>query len=256
MMSATRSSHFLFGATCAFFLAAANLFAGTLNSNQLPSISVKIASDTAPNTWTLDATTADYKPATNADGGWELSSTKGGPGALGGRANIYVDLLQFDPDPFVLNNVLVTNTTTTTQLYTATVGLPTGFFAAPNQIRGTVRTSVIDGGSDGATIATSNPTALYQAQIDGGTVQTLQNHAFSVVAPAGDQNTSSASFGFQPSAIPVNTSIGIQLNFTLTPGDTAAILSRFDVIAIPEPTALMLSGCAVAMLLSTRGRRR
>jgi hypothetical protein len=64
---------------------------------------------------------------------------------LGNRANVEIKQLEFDPDPFVLNNILVTNTTGSTQIFSAFVGLPTTF-AGPNIISGTVRTDVIDGG--------------------------------------------------------------------------------------------------------------
>ena len=119
-----------------------------------------------------------------------------------------------------------------------------------------MRTNVIDGGNDGATVATQSPTALYQAQIDGTTVATLQNHPFSVVAPAAGSNTASASFGPTVSAVPVTSNIGIQLRFTLTPGDTAAILSRFDVTAIPEPASAALIGIGLALVAGAIRRRQ
>jgi hypothetical protein len=55
------------------------------------------------------------------------------------------------------------------------------------------------------------------------------------------------------SAIPVTSSIGIQLRFTLTPGDTASILSRFDVV-IPEPATMTL-GAVAALIAVALGRR-
>ena len=228
------------------FLAAgsAQVFAGPLTANQLPTVTIKIDdSPTAPS-WTYSPSANEYRPATDPDGGYELNGPREFD-ILTNRAHVRIEELQFDPDPFVLNNILVTNTTTSTQIFSAFVGLPTTF-SAPNFISGNVRPSVIDGGMDGATIATAAPTPLYQAQIDGITVASLQNNPFSVIAPAGGSNTASASFGPSVNAVPVTSNIGIQLRFSLTPGDTASILSRFDVEAVPEPASVVLVAIGLA----------
>jgi hypothetical protein len=230
------------------------LLAGPIVDNQVPTI--RIAIESVPNaSWTYAPMPNEYRTATDADGGYELTGTHV-YNILNNQARVEIEELQFDPDPFVLNNILVTNTTTSTQIFSAFVGLPTTF-GAPNFISGNVRTSVIDGGQDGATIASVSPTALYQAQIDGTTVQTLQNHPFSVIAPAGGSNTASDTFGPLVSAVPVTSNIGIQLRFSLTAGDTASILSRFDVEAVPEPSAvvLVLGGLAGFLFVAVRARR-
>jgi PEP-CTERM motif len=225
-------------------------FAGPIVASEVPTLTLQIENVTGP--WTYSPAPSEYRPAQDADGGFELNGTREFD-VLGSRAHVEIQELQFDPDPFVLNNILVTNTTASTQIFSAFVGLPTTF-GAPNFISGNVRTNVIDGGNDGATVATQSPTALYQAQIDGTTVFSLQNHPFSVVAPAGGSNTLSASFGPTVNAVPVTSNIGIQLRFTLTPGDTAAILSRFDVTAIPEPASAALIGIGLALVAGIRRR--
>jgi hypothetical protein len=226
-------------------------YAGPIVGNQVPTLTLQIENVTGP--WTHTPSANEYRPATDENGGHELNGTRDFD-VLGNRAHVRIEELQFDPDPFVLNNILVTNTTTSTQIFSAFVGLPTTF-GAPNFISGNVRTSVIDGGNDGATVATLAPTALYQAQIDGTTVATLQNHPFSLSAPVAGSNTAAASFGPTVSAVPVTSNIGIQLRFSLTPGDTAAILSRFDVTAIPEPASAALIGFGLALVVATMGRR-
>jgi hypothetical protein len=229
-------------------------FAGPIVGEKVPTISIKIEdSPTAPS-WIYSPAASEYRPATDADGGFELPVPREF-NILENRARVRIEEFQFDPDPFVLNNILVTNTTTTTQIFSAFVGLPTTF-PAPNFISGNVRTNVIDGGNDGATVATTSPTALYQAQIDGTTVATLQNHPFALSAPVAGSNTAAASFGPTVSAVPVTSNIGIQLRFTLTPGDTAAILSRFDVTAIPEPASIALIGLGLALVVGSSNRRR
>ena len=220
---------------------ASQAFAGPI---KLPTIEISIEGNPAP-TWRYSPSDADYRRATDADGGYELNGPREFD-ILGNWAHLEIQELQWDPDPFVLNNILVTNTTTSTLVFSAFVGLPTTF-AAPNSISGNVTASVSDGGRDGATIATTGGQALYAAQIDAVAVATLQNDPFSIIAPIGGSNTASASFGPLVNGVPVTTHIGIQLRFSLTPGDTAAFLSRFDVVeSVPDASS---SGTLVAIAL-------
>src|SRR5262245_52996444 len=234
-------------------ISTARVSAGTLNASQLPSFKMQVQG--YPTEWDYSPTVDRYVPATDSDGGYKLNYAPYYPGVCDNTTNVKIDRLQFDSDPFVLNNILVTNMTAATQIYSVFVGLPTSF-GAPNLISGNITTSVIDGGVDGATVSTVPPQPIYRAQIDLATVATLQNDPFSVFTPG--SSAASASFGPTVSAIPVGSSIGIQLTFRLTAGDTAAILSRFDVVAVPEPSSLALSGLAVACVIAIgrRGRLR
>jgi hypothetical protein len=143
--------------------------------------------------------------------------------------------LRFDPDPLIYNSILVQNVSAVPQTYTFGVSLPTTW-VAPNLIRGSIDTSLI--GTD-AQIAALPNSSIYAAQIDGTTVKTLQDFPFTLTTP--QQAVSSwAQFGFDLNNIPVNSSIGIVLTFTLSPGDTAAIVSDFEVALVPEPGSLAL----------------
>ena len=144
-----------------------------------PTISISVDGFSGPN-WEFTPAVDALEKATGQGRGQKLGLARAFQNILGNRANVEITQLEFDPDPFVLNNILVTNTTTTTQIFSAFVGLPTTF-AGPNIISGTVRTNVIDGAIGGATVATAPSTPIYAAQIDGVTVATLQNHSFSVV---------------------------------------------------------------------------
>ena len=226
------------------------LWAGPITGT-LPTLSVTI--EGSPNsTWTYSPTKEAFS-APDSTGAYDYTGEVD-KAILQGRAHIKIEDLDFNPDPFVLNNFLVTNTLGVPQVFSVFVGLPTAL-AAPNIISGNVRTSVIDGGFDGATISTVVGQPLYQAQIDFGTVATLQNDPFSVVAPSGGSNTLSATFGPSVSGVPVVTNIGVQLRFMLSPGDTASILSRFDVVPVPEPSTIALTSLLAAAVFGIRGRR-
>jgi hypothetical protein len=225
--------------------------AGTIEYSKTPFIVVQSGDDA--NTKVFRPGASNYSAGT-ADGDYILN----GQMDVGGvpSASVTVQQLEFNNDPFVLNNLLVTNTLGTSQVFSVTVGLPTTV-SAPNMISGNVRTSVIDGGNDGATISTISGQALYQAQIDFGTVASLETDPFTLSAAPGSSSTSSATFGPTASGIPVASSIAVQLRFTLSPGDTASILSRFDVVpggVLPEPGTLTLSAFVLAFACGARRR--
>jgi len=227
-------------------LSKAHILAGTISTDNLPSLSVAIEGSK----WTYQNSTKVYTPA-DQGGGYDYSGDFN-QAILASRARVQILDLDFNPDPFVLNNILVTNTTASTQIFSVTVGLPTTF-AGPNLISGNITTSVIDGGTDGATISSVVGQPIYKAQIDFNTVATLQNHPFSVVTPG--SSSASASFGPTPSVVPVLNNIGIVLTFQLTAGDTAAILSRFDVV-VPEPTSLVLASLIGIAIYGSRAARK
>jgi hypothetical protein len=231
-------------------LVAVNVQATTITAGNVPTISVGVEGFGGPN-W-------EYSPALDAlqnlpERGKKLGVPTAVAHILGDRADVTIQELEFDPDPFVLNNILITNTTGSIQFYTVGIALPTTF-AAPNIISGNVRADVIDGGgAPGAVLSTVGAFPIYDAQIDFTSVATLLNALTTVVAPAGSSASASASFGPSVSGIPVTFSMGIQLRFSVTPGDTAAILSRFDIV--PEPTTLSL-GLLSVLATVVAGRSR
>src|SRR5262245_56888401 len=152
-------------------LASASARAGTIDANHLPTIKMQV--EGAPHTWDYSPPATAYMAATDGGSGYKLSNPLDAYGVCDNRANVRVDELQFNSDPFVLNNILVTNTTTSPQIFSVTVGLPT-VFGAPNLISGNVRTSVIDGGTDGAAINSVVGNPVYLSQIDFGPVTPLQ----------------------------------------------------------------------------------
>lgn len=228
--------------------------AGSLTPDDLPGVALPVIigwtpSDRSQDAWEAPALTLDAFEL--VDGRLTLKDHVMWEGVLGGMANIELVDLEFDPDPFVLNNVLVTNTSGATQTYTIGTILPTTF-AAPSLISGSITTQVIDGGSDGATAAALPGSSIYKALIDGVTVATMQDDVFLVTAPAEGVDNALDSFGPAVNAVPVGSFIGITLTFSLTPGDTASILSRFDVVPIPEPATLTLLALGGVLLVRRR----
>jgi hypothetical protein len=89
-------------------------------------------------------------------------------------------------------------------------------------------------------LSSTSPSAVYIARLDGASVQTLFNDPYSLsCATAFCSTTQNASFG--PTAGPgVTTNMGIDIRFTLSPGDSATITSVFDIVSAPEPGAAAL----------------
>lgn len=163
----------------------------------------------------------------------------------------------YSNDPFVTNNLNVTNTTGSTQTFMVNVTSPVVPQAAPTQLSGSIGLTLTNGSSpSGATLGSSSPNAVYTALIDGASVQTLFNNPFTLsCAAAFCSNSNNTSFGI-PTPISggaANTSIGITIQFTLSPGASAGVTSVFNVV--PEPATVALVGVGILALVSL-GRRQ
>ena len=107
----------------------------------------------------------------------------------------------------------------------------------------------------GATLATVLGSSFYTALIDNNSVATLYDDPSSVTAGAFlSNNLPALAFGVPIPSQPgpaVNTSIGIRLDFTLTPGDSASFTSNF-VVVVPEPNTALLMGLGLALMALRR----
>jgi len=167
-----------------------------------------------------------------------------------------------DIDPIVQSVIGFTNNGPTTALFTIVTQLPIAPLTPSTVMGGSVGGSVTDANGNGSGgINTVPGSSIFGGMIDGSVVPNAQllSHPFSSdpFLFGGDTNNIPAGdFGLpgptEPGPAALN-SIGIRLEFELSPGDSVAISSFFQV-EIPTPgSAALLS---VAGVFAVRRRRR
>jgi len=168
--------------------------------------------------------------------------------------------MTLDSDPFVTNNFTITNTTTSTQTYTMTATVGVSPAIASGLMRGSVGLTLTDNNGDGATLTNATGASIYKALIDGNSARTLWNNPFSFSVLAVDgTGTTNTKFGFPTrEAAPesVDTAIGITISFKLSPQDSVAFTSNFDVVPVPLPAAAWLFGSGLLGLAAAARRKR
>lgn len=191
----------------------------------------------------------------------DISHCAGG-GLVMGDLRIDSWNMTFDSDPVVTGTTAVTNLNTLSSVqFTLLFTLPTGPVGPSTLIGGSVQGGMTDNNGDDATVSTAVGSSFYAARIDGGTVQTLyaDPQSFSAGGAFLSGNIANVAFGTpipsQPAGAVV-ANIGIQLDFILTPSDSASFTSNFVVVAAPEPpmAALLGLGLAGLVLVTRRGR--
>jgi hypothetical protein len=162
---------------------------------------------------------------------------------------------------WLVNNSIVTNLTASTQTYQFYAEEAFTLGTAQSLVQGSVTVTLLDRGepADGASFDTV-ATPVYKAFIDGNEVDTLLDDPYTLsTTPPGRVASVNQFFGTSVSSggdmwdiygAGVVSNIAIQIEFSLSPGDSATVLSRFEVI--PEPASLILIGLSTSAVMISR----
>ena len=208
--------------------------------------------------WIGGTSAGEWTPAIiNTGTGYKVNDVSYHPAG----ASIFCYNMTLDFDPFISASVDVVNNTASVQNYTLIITLPISpAITGGSRIGGSTQGGLTDANNDGiGTLSTQGPgTAMYYGQIDGVNVLPLFPNPTTINVPfQGGSASSSTSAGLPgptiagPNAL---TSIGIEHQFSLTPGDRATFTSFFNVQPVPEPTSLSLLAIGGLVLLWRRRR--
>jgi hypothetical protein len=193
-----------------------------------------------------------YDPAANTWGYVLTSPVAGDDWTINSWSSVY------DVDPFVTNNIVLTNNSAVAQTFIISAAIPIPAFNYDRAIFSSVGVTATDSNANGSVSVTS--LALFEGQVNGVGVLSLldpvsltQANCSPFPNTPGCTATTSDGIVLQPLPAGVATVIGIKLQFTLSPGDSIGITSRFEII--PEPGTLLLLGMGVTGLALARRRR-
>jgi PEP-CTERM motif-containing protein len=169
-------------------------------------------------------------------------------------------------DPFVQNNVNVTNTSAYTQVFIVSVLMPIPDFYYDKVIYSSVGVSATDNDANNALLVNVAGANFYQGRVDTVTKLALDPPGMPIdtadCSPfpnsPGCTATASAGVVLLPVTPGVAHEIQIILRFALSSGDSAGVTSRFEIASsaapVPEPSTASLLAIGVALLASWRRR--
>ncbi len=209
-------------------------------------------------------------PNDNEDGSWNYDGTRtedAGEGSWTLDWNINASRNETDSTAraaqtaFVFNNLVLTNNTGMTQSVTMTTMIPIAPAITPSSLMGGSASGTLTTNGDGGSMSNiGGSEAMYRALIDGafvGGIADLHNFDSSISTVGfGSESTGFEDFGTPIPSAPgpaVNSSIGITLQFDLTPGDSVSWTSSFVVNVVPTPGAGAVFG--IAGICAMRRRR-
>lgn len=237
------------------------LCAGAASADPVPAeFGLQVQIDQGASTWIADESSLAASLDATTVGDVTTVELTAPMNVLGGGATIEDWSSSFDPDPFITNNFVVVNNSGVTQSYTVAVSAALApAFLANTIVQSNLILSINDDdNSAGATVSSLVGVPVYEAFVNGGSELTFLDDPFSnsCTTPVdcalnGTTVGTVASQGFGPA---LATSIGVTISFDLSPGDSAAIQSRFEIV--PEPGTAALLGLSVIGVAVLRRKAR
>ena len=220
--------------------------AGALIMETTPAVSIAITIDGAAVVQPVSITTT---PSLTVQGAFESGSN-----SIEVGADLIQVVLCVKPDPFITSSFTITNSSSATQTFSFLSTLPVSpAIPSPTVMNGHISGTVTDANSSGSALVSTNGSApLYQGWIDGGVVGTTA--LYSDPSSWGTGTIPYVSFASLPGGA-VASAIGIQINFTLSAGDSVTLDSFFEVLPVPEPASAGLVAIASAGLALLHRRR-